>query len=373
MFHFSDSRLNESIARFREGFWNRRSLDRPPVGVFSGDVFLPIKYLRKTLSSTEVRPQHVTNERVMTDYEFDATHRSVWCDEWIPFSAPWRAVPWLEACCGCTVKYASGALAPEPCAGSLEELARIELPVDHRWWECLQQETRWLVQSTPADCWVSPTILRGPADVIAAMRGMGNFYCDLHDGPRLVADTAQRVNRLLMDALDANFSIVTEQRGGYGHIFGYWAPQPTVVIQDDVMGMCAPEIYRDLFGPLSAQVVEHVRGPVLFHLHSTGYAHFRHVLDIPGLAGLQMTVEANGPSLTDMAADLREILERTRLILLVDHGFEQLADVLRSLPTDGLYVLIPNRYLESDGMFLEFVQAVWRSHRSSGRAGSSHE
>ena len=90
-------------------------------------------------------------------------------------------------------------------------------------------------------------------------------------------------------------------------------------------------------------MVEHLGGPVLFHLHSTGYAHFRYALDTPGLAGLQLTIEPNGPSLADMVADLHEILERTRLILLVDHGFEQLADVLRSLPTDGLYVLIPDR------------------------------
>ena len=360
MSRLSDSRLNESIARFQEGFWKRRCLERPPVGIVASDIWTPIKYLRETLPPGPLRPEQVGESLAVTDCQFDAARRRVFRDDWIPFSAPWRAIPWLEACSGCAVQHATGSLAAEPCVANFDELTKIELPADRAWLDCMKAETRRLVATTPKHCWVSPSILRGPSDILAAMRGLSNFYLDLNDAPGIIAQAAQRVNQLLLHVLEMHFSIVARRRGGYGHIFGYWAPEPTVVIQEDAMGMCAPEIYRDLFRPLDAQVVKHLPGPVLFHLHSTGYAHFRHVLDTPDLAGLQLTVEANGPSLVDMAADLREILGRTRLILLVDHGFEHLADVLRRLPTDGLYVLIPDRYLESDEAFVEFVQDVWR-------------
>ena len=44
----TDTQLDESIRRFQEVFWDKRSAGRPPAGVINPDVFLPIKYLRGT-------------------------------------------------------------------------------------------------------------------------------------------------------------------------------------------------------------------------------------------------------------------------------------------------------------------------------------
>jgi hypothetical protein len=118
-------------------------------------------------------------------------------------------------------------------------------------------------------------------------------------------------------------------------------------------------MYRDHFQALDAEAVRHLGAYVLFHLHSTGCRHFRDVLAIPGLAGLQVTVEANGPPLAEMVPMLREILERSRLVLFADAGFRQLPDVLRQLPREGLYVMVRDDDLRSDAAFREFVQDVW--------------
>jgi hypothetical protein len=88
---------------------------------------------------------------------------------------------------------------------------------------------------------------------------------------------------LLLQVLDQHFAIVPAKWGGYGHIFGYWAPGPTIALQDDVMGLCDPALYRDIFLPCTAHAVRHLGRHVLFHLHSTGYQHYRHVLEVPGL------------------------------------------------------------------------------------------
>jgi hypothetical protein len=147
--------------------------------------------------------------------------------------------------------------------------------------------------------------------------------------------------------------------GGYGHIYGYWAPDKTTVIQEDAMGMCSPTLYRDLFMPYNAQIVDRLGPSVLFHLHSTGYKHYRHVLEIPGLAGLQVTVETNGPRLLDLAPTLRQILERSRLILFVDSYFEQLSATLKSLPRVGLYVIVSDKFISTEQGFQEFLAATW--------------
>lgn len=351
--------LAQSIDRFRDGFWERRTSDRPPVGVINEGVFLPIRYLHREFSAPQVSPGDLSPSLCMTDYAFDMAHRTVTSDDWIPFSAPWRAVPWLEAICGCPVQYASGSLAPGHIADSSEALRSLAIPASGEWLDCLRRQTHELNATAPPDGWVSPTILRGPSDVMAALRGLVGFYCDLYDDPATVDAAAGKVNRLLLDALDMHFAVVGPKLGGYGHIFGYWAPDKTIVIQEDALGMCSPAVYRDTFMKYSQQVVDHIGSCVLFHLHSTGFAHYRDVLGIPGLAGLQLTVEANGPSLADLLNPLRDILERSRLILFIDHYYEQARDVLKKLPADGLYVILPDRFVRSDEEYRRFLAECW--------------
>jgi hypothetical protein len=192
------------------------------------------------------------------------------------------------------------------------------------------------------------------------MRGMGQFFLDLCENPRALATVAARVNRVLIDAVDLHYSLVKPKLGGFGHIFGYWAPGKTVVIQEDAMGLCSPAMYRDIFMPCDAEVVRRLGKNVLFHLHSTGCKHYKHVLGIPGVAGLEVAMESIGPSMLDLVPAFREILEKSRLILQVCTGFEQLPEVLRKLPLEGLFLTIPDQYIRSDQEFRQFTQANWK-------------
>ena len=191
------------------------------------------------------------------------------------------------------------------------------------------------------------------------MRGLSDFFCDVCDAPEEVGRAAARVNALLIRALKAHFAAVPPKLGGYAHIFGYWAPGPTVVIQDDAMGMCSPRVYHELFQPLTAAVVREIGPHVLFHLHSTGCRHWRHVLEVEGLAGLELTLESKGPTAADLLPLMRETLERSRLILFADHGWEQLGPLLRKLPREGLFLVIPDRYVRSDEEYRQFIAAHW--------------
>jgi hypothetical protein len=67
------------------------------VGVVNTDVYLPVKYLRRALARAHVRPEDISPDQVMTDCECAFAKRPVTCDDWRPFAAPWRAIPWLEA------------------------------------------------------------------------------------------------------------------------------------------------------------------------------------------------------------------------------------------------------------------------------------
>lgn len=355
----SPQQLKESIERFKLGFWERRPTDRPPVGIVNEGVFLPIGYLRSPLRHQVLLPAQLQPGVFVTDYEFASSRQKVLCDDWIPFNAAWRAIPWLEAICGCPVHCASGSLAAGGIADSLNSLLQPPITAHTSWCDCLREQTISLIRGCPPDAWISPTILRGPSDVLAAMRGLTEFYLDVIDAPELVRELARRINDVFLDLLRVHFEWVKPKLGGYGHIYGYWSPEKTIVIQEDALGSCAPRIYRDLFRESNARIVKELGHGVLFHLHSTGFRHYRDVLEIEGLVGLQLTVEANGPPLRDLAPVLSEVLERTRLMLYVDHGFDELPWLLRRLPRDGLYLLIPDRFIGSDRQFHEFTKGIW--------------
>jgi len=352
----SSSQIAESIERFRSVFWDKDSKNRPPVGIVPSDIFLPIKYLQKPFTRQQLLPEEVHGLSIPTDYEFGFADSPISCDDFIPFTAAWRAIPWLEAICGCSVKYATGSLAAGSFAASADQLTEADIPANNEWLNCLRKETERLTSAVPADCFISPTILRGPSDVIAAMRGLTEFYCDIATEPKAIEKAAERVNKLLLDILDMHFSIVQTKLKGFGHIYGYWAPGKTIVIQEDVLGMCSPDTYHNIFMKYNADIVNHLGGCVFFHLHSTGLAHYKNVLKIPNIAGLQITIESNGPDLLDLLPVLKETLENSRLILYVDHFFDQLAKVLAQIPHQGLYLVIPNKFIKTEKQFSEFLK-----------------
>ena len=159
-------------------------------------------------------------------------------DNGLPFSAAWRAIPWLEAWCGCPVRHSNGEVAPERFVASAAELGGLPLPLRPEWFECLQTQTARLAATLPEDCWLSPTILRGPSDVLGAMRRpervlLQRLRLAARGGPG--GGPGQRTAD---SHLKAHFAAVPPKLGGYSHIFGYWARGPTVVIQEDAMGMC---------------------------------------------------------------------------------------------------------------------------------------
>ena len=132
-----------------------------------------------------------------------------------------------------------------------------------------------------------------------------------------------------------------------------------MAIQEDALGLCQPAIYRDIFLKYNADIVRHLGAHVLFHLHSTGCRHYRQVLQIPGLAGLEITVEANGPPLSELLSVFREILEQTRLLLFADHRQAELPDVLPHLPREGLFVAVPETFVRTEAEFNAFVRQYW--------------
>ena len=145
--------LQESIGRFRASFWDRIETDRPPVGIVDPNVWLPIQYLRHAPDQTEIKPEFVIPALVKNDYEHVFANRTYMGDDLIPFAAPWRGIPWLEAMCGCSVQYASGSLAPKAWIPTCAQLQDMPIPADTHWLTCMRCQLDELRADLPEDCW----------------------------------------------------------------------------------------------------------------------------------------------------------------------------------------------------------------------------
>ena len=150
------------------------------------------------------------------------------------------------------------------------------LPPTPGWTACGGRPSA-LAASSPARLLDQSFDSSGASDALAAMRGMTEFFLDLHDNPQAVEKAAGRVNQALMKAIDIHYSMVQPKLGGYGHIFGHWAPGKTFMLQEDALGMCSPSVYREIFMPLNAAIVRHL-GPSCvfpFPLHRPPTLHAR--------------------------------------------------------------------------------------------------
>jgi thymidylate kinase len=56
---------------------------------------------------------------------------------------------------------------------------------------------------------------------------------------------------------------------------------------------------------------------------------------------------------------MHQILESTRLMIFVDAYFDELAEVARQLPRDGLYVMVSDKFVDSDEAYRGLLASAW--------------
>ena len=185
--------LDQSIRRFQEAFWDRQSAGRPPVGIINPGVFLPIKYLRAPLACASCC------RRTWTRFPSQPTTRSPSRggsvlrrpDPIFGRLAGRSLARSLLRLSGALLHGLAGARPLRRVAGRSRRGARscggsvAGLPASRNRAAGGGGACRLLDKSLD---------LRGPSDVIAAMRGQTNFFCDLCDGIDTIDRAAGRIN-----------------------------------------------------------------------------------------------------------------------------------------------------------------------------------
>ncbi|NIV30391.1 MAG: hypothetical protein GWN58_13115, partial [Anaerolineae bacterium] len=160
-------------------------MDRPLLSSWVGTFGVVEHYLHGmgSLPNGELRPSDLNFEKFRPDYErLFANHRATGVD--VPWAAfPLMTMPWVEAIIGCPIHHRDGNIWAGHWLDTYERRDEIELRPGNPWLERLLEFTDWLARVSDGRFPVSVSLMRGPLDLLAAIRGSERMCLDLFDYP----------------------------------------------------------------------------------------------------------------------------------------------------------------------------------------------
>ena len=335
--HRKQQMLEPNMARC-DAFWERRDVDRPLLTSWIGSYEVAKLYPEglSQLPTGQITPGDFDFEFFRADYErLFEQHCSVDVD--VPWVAmPVMVVPWLEAIAGCPIHHRDGNVWAKHWLDSYEQLDQTGLQPDPNWLEKLAEFTQWLVRLSDGRFPVALSLMRGPADLLSAVRGAEYAIYDLYDVPGRVEGLLNLLTDLWIEAAQAQMAQIPKFADGYCFsIQQLWSRQRGGWFQDDAIAYWSPELYAQFARPCETRLSNcmprtgiHLHGPALFTVD--------HLVDMPDLDIIEVNLDDVGLKIPDMIPRSQQILEKKRLFVWGAFTDADLHMIREHLPARGL-------------------------------------
>jgi len=188
---------------------------------------------------------------------------------------------------------------------------------------------------------VGQPILRGPSDMIAAMRGSSEMIFDLYDRPDDFRRLAERCTEFANGLVRAQHAITGPFAGGYLiEQLGLWAPDRLARLQEDSSALFSPDLYTTLLQPWDRRMAEAFPYAAI-HLHSSSLFLLDRILDVQALRCIQINKDVGNTAIADMLPYLQMAQARQRSLLIRGKlDLKDLALLRANLSPDGLYLQV---------------------------------
>jgi hypothetical protein len=368
----------ETLERHR-AFWDRQPADRPLLGVNVGfalqDVF-PRAMAR--IADGPVRPDDIPVEEFLRDCDaLDRSHRGL--GDYPFVSAPFVALPWLEAVAGCPIVASRNSFWAEPCVRAWRDWRWLDSFLDTPWARKLLDLMDTLAAHAAGRYPVTHTLMRGPSDILAAMRGGAQCVMDLLDDPDGMRPAIDQASRLWRDLAAAQLARIPASPEGYvagAAALRTWAPDKAVWLQEDAMALLSPALYADFVLPADRRLSD-AFPCVAFHLHGSALWAIEPLVRLPGVRVIELNLEDATCDVEGTFAGWRAIQRHKPAIAWRMYGrdFEPwLNRVLSELPWDGLSIQVSARdRAEAETVQRVFTQSVERWAERRGNAATKKE
>ena len=337
--------FQDNLERY-QAFWARQRTARPLFGCNAG-LFVTERYPRmmRVIPDGPVRPEDLRVDLFLEDCEELYQDYSKMGDDYCHTSAPFIYLPWMEAIMGCPIAFSGTSFWAEPCVDSWGSWHWQRPTLDNPWTEKLLAFMRALVQHSAGRYPVAPTLMRGPSDMMAAMRGTVQLPFDLVDSPDLAARAAQLCAEVFIEVGKAQLELIPESATGYmagEHGLRTWAPDKIIWLQEDAMALLSPQLYRDFFLPLDRQIGGQF-SCVAFHLHDSALWAIDDLVEVPEIDVLELNQDVGSADIEATFSGWKKIREKKPLVIwrMYDEGFWPLLDrILAEFPPCGLAIQI---------------------------------
>ena len=356
-----DPRLEAKLDRYRR-FWERAPVERPLIGYSVGGWF-PFQHFRAmqplreraTLAPGDLRPA-----AFLEDYD---RLLSLWEgleDDTLHGVSPLPFFPWLEAMLGCRVRIGSESVWAEEGGFSYADLERIDFSGGNPWRQIYLEFVRALHERFAGRVPVGIPILRGPADMVAALRGSEQMVYDLYDEPDRFSRLAGSCAAFAAGLMHAQHDITGPVSGGYFiEQYALWAPERIARLQEDASALFSPDTYVRHLQPHDRAMAE-AFPTSLIHLHTSSLHILDRILDVDALRCIQINKDVGHVTIAEMLDSFRMVQDRERCLLIrgkLDR--DDLALLRRSLSPDGLYLQVVAQTNAEARQLGEFL-APWR-------------
>jgi len=286
---------SERLERYR-AFLNRDPVERPLLGIGVG-FLMPQAFptLAPAIPIGPVAPEDIRVDLFLEDCEaLYQAHCQI--DDDYPFvGTPFAYVPWMEAIMGCPIYASENSMWAEPAVEGWDTW-HWERPVlaHNAWAQKLLELLDALLEHSAGRYQVSPALMRGPADILSAMRGARRFVLDFYDFPDQIRRAAELCAEVWVEVGQAKLERVPVSSNGYMAALGglrTWAPDKIIWLQEDAMALLSPRLYREFFLPLDRHICRQFPY-ISFHLHGSALWSVDDLARVPELDVLELNSES---------------------------------------------------------------------------------
>jgi hypothetical protein len=348
----------ERIERTR-AFYAMSNARGPLLGFFT-DTYYPLKRYRTEthLPGGRYGPEDLAVWKFLDQYERLFGEYEALGGELFWSAAAFWGVPWLEAIAGCPVfaDYATGSSRSRPLDAPPVAEDIPEFSVEDPWIAKAREFLTVLGTRSGGRYPLATTLMRGIADVMAAMYGSPQFIYRLLDEPQESLRVAERLVRLWVGFADSQLELIPPFHGGVGSFYyNLWMPGRGVWIQEDAAALLSPELFERFVLPGLTEIVRHFDSSII-HLHPSDFIPVDFLVET-GLTAIELHIDYGGPRAEALLPYYRKIQSRKPLIIWGDLTAEDLEFLARSLDPQALALIPVVRDREE-------AERIWERHKN---------
>jgi hypothetical protein len=308
----------ETVLSRQRAFWSGAEVDRPLFGCHLGpNAADRHPAVVRSLSPGPLKPEDLRVEPFLEDCErLYRFHREFDLD-YSFVGSPFPHFPWMEAIAGCPVMFSGTAFFAESCVEDWQRWRVPDQPLEGPWGRKLLELMRAVAAHAKERYPVGATLMRGPADMLAALRGPSRLPLDLFDCPEAIRRAAEACADVWIEAGKAQLALVPESDEGYmagAQAYRTWAPEKAIWLQDDATALFSPNLYRELLLPQIGRILDQF--PCTgFHLHGKIAWGIDLLLSLPKLDVIQFGPDA-GQRMDELFPQSQRIQEHKKLVFL---------------------------------------------------------